>query len=244
MLIFWGTTKKGLVRKFNEDCISTEHAPLFVLADGMGGYKGGEIASSLAVNVTQTWLQKNHAGGPITEERMRQAVFAANTAILREKEKMPDLSGMGTTLAAAYFSQNRLIWASVGDSRIYLYHEGRLAQLTKDHSFVMDLLDKGFITHEEAQDHPRKNELTRAVGIASSLTVDTGTSAADEGDLVLLCSDGLSSYVEDAQIREIIAGGIYDTVSGMKKITEDLLAKVYETGAKDNVSIILASYVR
>ncbi|MDY6083815.1 MAG: Stp1/IreP family PP2C-type Ser/Thr phosphatase [Dialister sp.] len=244
MLIFWGTTKKGLVRKFNEDRISIAHAPLFVLADGMGGYKGGEIASSLAVEVTETCLQKQAAEKPLTEEQIRQAVFAANDAVLQEKEKKPDLSRMGTTLAVAYFSQNQLVWASVGDSRIYLYHDGQLAQLTRDHSFVMDLLDKGYITHEEAQDHPRKNELTRAVGIASPLTVDTGTAPVRAQDLLLLCSDGLSSYVEDEQIRETVVDGRYETVPGMKEITEALLDKVYKTGAKDNVSIILASYVK
>lgn len=243
MLISYGTTRKGLVRKLNEDCISTRYAPLFIIADGMGGYKGGQVASALAVDVAEKYMQNRSHTAAVTESQIKQAVLATNDAILAEKEKTPDLCGMGTTMVAIYISAANLVWASVGDSRLYLYRDGALTQQTRDHSLVMDLLSKGFITQEELQAHPRRNELTRAVGITKNLTVDTGAAEIKQGDLLLLCSDGLSSCVEDKQIQEVLAAGNCGSESGLKKIVESLMDKVYKAGAKDNVSIILASCI-
>lgn len=237
MLLSYGISDRGLVRQMNEDSIFVSEAPFFVLADGMGGYEGGQIASSLAVKTVQDALSVK-SGEPYTETALRDAVLTANRALLWEKARSSQLVNMGTTLVLAAVSGNVLTWAHVGDSRLYLLENGRLRQVTTDHSFVMTLLQEGKITQEEMRGHPRKNEITRAVGIGSELSVDTGRVALTTPCLILLCSDGLSSTLSDETIKETLLS-CGRTREELAACAQKLLKQVYAEGAEDNVSIIL-----
>lgn len=208
----------------------------FVLADGMGGYEGGQIASQSAVEAVRDFFEKE-GDRRVTEETVREAVLGANRAILSRKMKSREFQDMGTTLIVTAVSGGRLYWAHVGDSRLYVMKDGALTQITKDHSFVMTLLEEGKITKEEMRGHPRKNEITRAVGIRPSLDVDTGYLALDAPLLVLICSDGLSALLDDEVIRASLArcGNGEDA---LRDCAEELLREVYDAGATDNISAI------
>lgn len=174
MFIAYGDSRVGLIRKVNEDSISDCSGPVFILADGMGGYVGGQVASRLAVE-SGTGFLKNVPLEKISEGLLKESILHANQVVLTEKMKKPELDGMGTTMITVGINDNVLSWAHVGDSRLYIYHKEVLQQVTTDHSFVMELLRKGKITEDEMHEHPRKNEITRAVGIKKALEVDTGT---------------------------------------------------------------------
>lgn len=238
MILIYGDSQTGLVRKSNEDAIGLSVPGLYVLADGMGGYEGGQIASTLAVEtVTTFWTQK--AQGNVSEDVLKDAILRANDAILARKKEESGLCSMGTTLIAAALSGNHLFWAHVGDSRLYVWKDGVLSQITVDHSYVMELVEQGKLTKEAMRFHPRKNEITRAVGIDSLLKVDTGNLPAEEGSLFLLCSDGLSSMISDEEIGELVAASPRDSEAALEALGQALMEKVYEAGARDNVSLIL-----
>lgn len=237
MILTYGDSKNGLVRKCNEDAIDLSVPGLFILADGMGGYEGGQIASSLAVKQTAAFLADKKED--FSEEAMKQAVLFANEEILRKKEEEPGLSSMGTTLEAAALAGDQLFWAHVGDSRLYVWKDGELTQITEDHSYVMQLVREGKLSKDAMRSHPRKNEITRAVGIDSSLQVDTGTLTIAEGDMLLLCSDGLTSMVTDEEIGSLLAQSPKASKEELAALGEHLMQRVYEAGAKDNVSFIL-----
>ncbi len=236
MLKSYGASRIGLIRKTNEDCVYAADGPLYVLADGMGGYKGGKIASRAAVDAVVRRLRAPDAN-PISEQLLQEAVMDANQAVL-EKKTDDTLSLMGTTLIVAFISENRLYWAHVGDSRLYLYHDSALRQITEDHSFVMRLLSEGKITKEEMKNHPRKNEITRAVGIHHALQIDTGIIDMAPTDEILVCSDGLSGMIDDDSISRILA----EYGNTPQKCVETLLDRVYDAGAHDNVSAIVIRY--
>lgn len=238
MILTYGDSQTGLVRKSNEDAIGLSVPGLYVLADGMGGYEGGQIASTLAVEtVTTFWKQKVH--GVVSEDILKEAILCANEAILARKKEEPGLCSMGTTLIAAALFGNQLFWAHVGDSRLYVWKDGVLSQITVDHSYVMELVEQGKLTKEAMRFHPRKNEITRAVGIDSLLKVDTGNLPAEEGSLFLLCSDGLSSMISDEEIQALVAASPRDSEEALEALGKALMEKVYEAGARDNVSLIL-----
>lgn len=227
-----GTSKIGLVRKLNEDRFYIEE-PFFIVTDGMGGHVGGEIASTMAIDEI---IASIHEAAGIDEEVLAEAVQNANQAICAQVADRTDLQGMGTTVVMAYISKKKLYWANVGDSRLYLYRDNELSRITTDHSMVQTLLDSGKITKEEILVHPQRNLLTRAVGVSEDLTVDTGTVAVRPGDRILLCSDGLTGYISEDRIEKI-----FQNESIEERITEDLMALVYEAGAKDNVTIIVGT---
>lgn len=237
MILTYGDSKNGLVRKCNEDAIDLSAPGLFILADGMGGYEGGQIASSLAVKQTAAFLADKKED--FSEEAMKQAVLFANEEILRKKEKEPGLSSMGTTLEVAAMAGDQLFWAHVGDSRLYVWKDGELTQITEDHSYVMQLVREGKLSKDAMRSHPRKNEITRAVGIDSSLQVDTGTLTVAGGETLLLCSDGLTSMVTDEEISSLLAQSPKASKEELAALGEHLMQRVYEAGAKDNVSFIL-----
>lgn len=237
MIRSYGVSRTGLVRKTNEDCIYTDVSPLYILADGMGGYKGGQTASSIAVQTAARYFAPLRAG-EVSEETVRQSVLAANRAVLHQKNRHREWSQMGTTMIAAAVRGHFLIWGHVGDSRIYIFQEQKLRQITTDHSFVMNLLAEGKITEQEMREHPRKNEITRAVGIGSAPEVDTGTENLDARAFVLICSDGLSTMIDDRRILEILsAPGL-----NLEERVDAMIRDVYTAGATDNVSAILIEY--
>ena len=241
MITSYGTSQIGLVRKENEDAICVDTSPFFVLADGMGGYRGGKLASSIAVSSAEK-IFKACTANDASEETLNKAVMLANRQILDRKKDSNEYAYMGTTMIAAAVRQNHLYWAHVGDSRLYVYHRKKLEQLTTDHSFVMELVSEGKITKEEMRNHPRKNEITRAVGINDSLQVDTGTFDLEEGDLVLICSDGLSNMISDDTIQSILENGKETAPEDLKGMADSLMKAAYEAGALDNISLILINY--
>jgi protein phosphatase len=196
----------GRVRTVNQDRFAEfedgRGSRLFVVADGMGGHQGGETASRLAVEAIGAVFEHSEE---VLETRMRIAVETANERVYMCAGEDPDLAGMGTTVVALCLGEGGEAWvAHVGDSRLYLLRDGRLSALTADHSLVAEMQRQGFLSAEEAEVHPRRNELTRSVGVAPSVEADVTRITAKPGDRFLLCSDGLCGHVRDDEIREVL----------------------------------------
>jgi protein phosphatase len=242
MILTYGDSEKGLVRRANEDAISMKVDGLYLLADGMGGYDGGQIASSLAVESGARYFSSLPLEKAFSEEGLKEAFCAANRAILAEKRDSPSLQSMGTTMVGAAVKGNHLFWAHVGDSRLYRYEAGELTQVTTDHSFVMELVTEGKLTKEEMRRHPRKNEITRAVGIDENMKVDTGSFSLSDGTLILICSDGVSGMVEDEDLARLISENPRKTKDDLKALASSIMEKVYDAGARDNASLILIQF--
>lgn len=239
MILTYGVSEKGLVRKANEDAIGMKVEGLYLLADGMGGYDGGQVASTLAVESGQRYFASLPKEEAFSEEGLKESLCAANRAILSEKRDSPALQSMGTTMVGAAIADGHLYWAHVGDSRLYRYEDGTLTQVTTDHSYVMELVTEGKLTKEEMRRHPRKNEITRAVGIDENLRVDTGSFPLSDGTLILICSDGVSGMVEDEDLCRLISESPRKTKEDMQALGQRIMDKVYEAGARDNASLIL-----
>lgn len=222
----YGATDIGLVRETNQDNFYIDKSVKWaVVADGMGGHNGGETASSLAVEE----IKKSMAQGV----GLKESISNANTLVYRTSVENPELSGMGTTVVLCEILGGRVNVAHVGDSRAYLYRDGKLKQITKDHSIVQQLIDSGTITEEQALYHPQRNLITRAVGTEKNILVDYETLEIFENDYILICSDGLSSYVEESKIVNIIE----NTKSG--ETVEKLIEAANNSGGKDNVTVVL-----
>ena len=225
-------TDTGRARSANEDSYWV-HSPLFVLADGMGGAQAGEVASQTAVGVFS-----DHGGlpdGPGTyEERLAALVAQANGRVYSQAQSDDQFAGMGTTLTVAYVGEDDLAIAHVGDSRFYVLRDGELEQLTDDHSLVGELVRRGQISAEEAEDHPQRSIITRALGIEGEVTVDHFSWPVRDGDVFLLCSDGLTGMVSDAGVAEILAGA-----PSLAVAAQQLVAAANEAGGRDNITVIL-----
>lgn len=231
----YGETKIGLVRSLNEDAFAISEArDIMLVADGMGGYVGGEIASKTAVEAVLYYFN-NYTYA--STRQLEKVIQYANSCILSKIAIEPSLQGMGTTLSLLTLSEGNAFWGHVGDSRIYLFRDGDLTQITPDHTFVQELLDQGRITQAEAADHPDRHVLTRAVGVDQELEVAIGAFPVRENDRLLLCSDGLTSSLSE----EIIVEALSDYRRSEKEIIRRLFDLVYEAGAKDNVTAILAT---
>jgi len=217
----------GRVRLHNEDR-SIATARILAVADGMGGAKAGEVAAQVAVDSLSGLTA-------VDSETVRRAIERANRAIRRMASEDPDKSGMGTTMTAALLRDGQLDVIHVGDSRAYLWREGRLSQVTEDHSVVGELVRRGSITAEEAEVHPHRNVITRALGAEAEVQADTVSTGLHDGDVVLLCSDGLSSYVSEADIAAALEGA--DTLADAARA---LVAKANAAGGVDNVTVVLA----
>lgn len=239
MIRSYGVSKIGLVREANEDCIFAGEDAFFILADGMGGYEGGQTASHLAVETVRVFLagKKPEDYG---EDVLQEAISEANFALLAKKRENADLAMMGTTLTAAAVSGDFLYWGHVGDSRLYILENGTLRQLTTDHTYVMTLYRDGKISKEGMRRHPRKNELMRAVGVDAAVKIDTGKLALRGSALCLLCSDGVSSCVTDEELLQILREH-GSTRESLACCAEKIINKVYAAGAADNTSAILVS---
>lgn len=231
----YGESKIGLVRKVNEDSFYiSQEQDVFVVADGMGGYVGGEIASSTAVEAIAYYFQNYTHVSPV---QLEKAVQYANSCILSKAMIETSLKGMGTTVSLLTIADHKANWAHVGDSRIYVLRNNQLTQITVDHSIVEVLLDEGKITKEEAEHHPKKNILTRAVGVDRDLKVDTGSFDIFPGDRILLCTDGLNSFVNKDDLQK----ALQEYSRKERDIINDLFERVYVNGANDNVTAILVT---
>ena len=229
-MISLGVSKTGLVRQRNEDRFYAK-GPLLIVADGMGGYTGGEYASTMVVDTIVNVIE---GADIITVDVLREAILEANRMVFEKSQSYKELEGMGTTAVVAYVKEDTLLWAHVGDSRLYIYDGSQLRRMTNDHSMVQELVNAGTITEAEVIHHPKRNMLTRAIGVYDTVEVDTGMVKVHEGERILLCSDGLSGYIEESRIEEILSED-----SSESRILEDLVQLVYDAGARDNVTIIL-----
>ena len=229
---FVGLSKIGLVRQRNEDRFFID-GHICAVTDGMGGYSGGEIASTYAVDEIKEYLSSLETIG---QQDLCDAIIHANQRIVNRVACEERLAGIGTTAGVTAIKGNQLYWASVGDSRLYVYRDGHLRQITTDHSMVQELLTAGEITKDEMLNHPQRNLLTRAVGVDEILEVDSGVESILPGDRILLCTDGLSGYVSD----DVIASALQSTDDDMLVI-ESLMEAVYEVGAGDNVTIVVGT---
>jgi protein phosphatase len=232
-------TDSGRARKGNEDCVHIEPAlGLLILADGMGGHEGGEVASRLAVDTINSSLHASVAAGqrPV-EDSIRQAIAVADQAILAKAAESPSLEGMGTTVVVTLCGPDSLLLAHVGDSRAYLWRDGVLRQLTEDHSLVAHMVRTGALTPQDAKGYSMRNVLVRSVGNRNTPQADVLSVAWRAGDCLLLCSDGLTGMVTDDDIRKILAAP--DTTLEQK--CQELVRLANQHGGKDNISVILAS---
>jgi serine/threonine protein phosphatase PrpC len=222
-------THTGLQRRENEDA-ALASPPLFVVADGMGGAQAGEVASRIAVDAFAEGLPDH--GSP--EERLAAVALTANRRIYELAQSERERAGMGTTLTAVYLGETDLSIAHVGDSRAYLFRDGELSRLTQDHSLMAELIRRGKLTEEEAADHPQRSIITRALGPEPDVTVDTWTYPVRAGDVILLCSDGLTSMVSEAHVAEILR-----TSAALDRAAQALIDEANRAGGRDNITVIL-----
>jgi serine/threonine protein phosphatase PrpC len=224
-------THVGQVRMVNQDGYLAQDSILAV-ADGMGGHQAGEVASSVALKVMAEW-PFDWQDPP---ESLRQAVIQATRKILELAEGNEDLTGMGTTLSMALLVNRRAHIAHIGDSRIYKFDGQKLQQLTKDHSVVAELVRRGALTKKEALIHPHRNVLTKALGTAPVVFFDMGEEALEDGDVLILCTDGLFSLITDEEIREVVG-----SISDSQQAAERLVALANERGGHDNITALVAA---
>jgi protein phosphatase len=224
-------TDTGLQRRANEDSLLAR-SPLFVVADGMGGAQAGEVASRVAV-------ESFHAGLPhdtTPEQALATYALAANARIHELSRENVEQAGMGTTLTAVYVGEQEVAIAHVGDSRAYCLREGELLRLTDDHSLVDELIREGRLTPEEAEEHPQRSIITRALGPEETVEIDTRSFRARTEDVYLLCSDGLTSMVPEALIAETLRRHAH---TGLRAAGEALIAAANRAGGRDNITVIL-----
>ena len=237
----------GKVRKNNEDycmgeIIQTEDncIGIFALADGMGGHKKGEVASKIAVDSIIDFLKENILKScgikmDYLDDVIKQGYNYANQKIFDKVSEDSSCEGMGTTLVVAVIYKDDMIMANVGDSRGYLLHNDELRRITRDHSAVEELVNANLITEEEARVHPRRDQITRAMGAEEIIIVDIFREKVEKGDMILLATDGLTGCVEDEDIKNIIKQD-----KDIKEICEDLINQANDNSGKDNISVILS----
>ena len=232
-------TDIGRVRKINEDSHynDPEHMGLYIVADGMGGHQAGEVASALAVETLSTLLREPLKAGnsrpSYIEDAIRDAVVSTNNTIYSLATSKTGYGGMGTTVVVCVVRDNRIHIAHIGDSRAYLLRAGILKQLTTDHSLVQELLSKGRITEAEAADHPRKNILTRALGTDPAVEVDTMDLALDAGDMIMLCTDGITNHVDVQELRSFL----YE--NSPENACRQMIGLANERGGFDNMTVLI-----
>lgn len=229
----------GVVRQNNQDfCLAGEFADgvtWALVCDGMGGANGGNIASETAANTIAEKLNNGYheaMNDNSIKHLMVSAVEAANATVYSRSRSDTDLKGMGTTVVLVIIKNDNIYLANVGDSRIYVVSQSSITQMTTDHSVVQLMLDRGEITPEEAKDHPQKNVITRALGVDDTIRIDFSQEIYHEGDIVLLCSDGLTNFVDESRILHIC--NTYDSY----ELADVLIAEANANGGGDNVTVV------
>ncbi|MEQ1579939.1 MAG: Stp1/IreP family PP2C-type Ser/Thr phosphatase [Steroidobacteraceae bacterium] len=246
-----GATDVGKVREHNEDTIGVDaDIGLLVLADGMGGYNAGEVASGIAVKTVMSLVKEAIERQDLTADDresglsrpsivLRDSIMRANKIIYQTAKTQPQCEGMGTTIVACLFFDNKVAIAHVGDSRLYRLRSSRFEQMTLDHSLLQELVDRGFYSQEEAARASNKNYVTRALGVEPSVEVEIHEEPALKGDYYVLCSDGLSDMVEDEDIHLTIS----TFSASLETIAKQLIQLANDNGGRDNVSVVLAQPV-
>ncbi len=241
-LEFFSATDTGRARNNNEDSVAVDDpSALLVLADGMGGYNAGEVASGMATAFIRTelgrWLAEASESATDTDVRraMDICVDNANRAIFNAANSNPQYAGMGTTLVVGVFRDSRLLVGHVGDSRGYRLRASRLTQITHDHSLLQEQIDSGLITPEQAAFSANKNLVTRAVGVEDTVLLETHLHDVLPGDTYLLCSDGLSDMLDDESISQLLM-----SAETLPDVASALIDAANEAGGKDNISVVLA----
>ncbi len=241
-------TDTGKVREHNEDALASDmDLGLLVLADGMGGYNAGEVASGIAVKTIMDMVQEGvgtQDRGAIEGETgltrqsiiLRDAILRANKIIYQTSKSQPQCEGMGTTIVCCLYWDNRLSIAHVGDSRVYRQRNSRFEQLTMDHSLLQELVDRGFYSEEEAMRSTNRNYVTRALGVEPNVEVEVREEDVEVGDIYVLCSDGLTDMVEDEDIHLTIS----TFNANLDMVGKQLIQLANDHGGRDNVSIVLS----
>ena len=240
-------TDPGMVRSHNEDSIGTDaQIGLAVLADGMGGYNAGEVASGIAVAMLTTEMKQaldeyepqaisSSSGEPAAVALIRENSAKANAAIYQTAKSQPQYAGMGTTLVVSLFYDNRMTVGHIGDSRLYRLRGDQFEQITRDHSLLQEQIDSGMISREQARYSQNKNLVTRAVGIDPEVETEVHTYDVKPGDIYLLCSDGLSDMVMDEDIHATLAM----LQANLPLAAKQLVQQANDSGGRDNISVIL-----
>ncbi len=239
-ITFYQASDVGKVRDHNEDSVLVDDpvdpdkkrkGRLFIVADGMGGYQAGEVASHLAVETVRREYYADPSEDPTA--RLRNAVQAANGEVQRSAQSNSARTGMGTTLVATALLGRKAYIASVGDSRAYVVHQGQISQITQDHSFVAEQVRAGLLTKEQARMHPQRNVITRALGSQPTIQVDTFVGDLSDEDVLLMCSDGLTGHVTDEHIRDTLMRLPPD------RAARQLIQMAKDDGGTDNISVII-----
>ena len=234
----YAKTDIGSKRSMNQDYMYCTTEPvgsfqnLLIVADGMGGHRAGDYASRLCVETMVQSLEKSAHKTPVS--LFEEAVTAANKAVFEESASHVEYEGMGTTVVACTLEENTLYITNIGDSRLYLIRDG-IEQITDDHSLVEEMVKQGNITESEARIHPQKNIITRALGINEEVQADFFEIDVEQGDVIMLCSDGLSNMIEDEDMEYIVKNS--DT---LQTAAESLVARANENGGNDNITVVLA----
>lgn len=237
MLKTFSITDIGKKRKLNQDYVFTSEYQignlpnLFIVADGMGGHNAGDLASQISVNTIESVVRDIKETDP--KEILKIAVTEANAKICKMAKDNENLRGMGTTVVVATFDGHTLLVANVGDSRLYIIND-EIKQITRDHSLVEEMVRLGGIDKENARLHPDKNVITRAVGVEETVQIDFFRANLKLGDVVLMCTDGLTNMLEDLQIQAILEGEV-----DIEQKAEELVAAANEMGGKDNIAVVL-----
>lgn len=233
-------TDKGKIRHHNEDNGGVFHNktgdPIVIVADGMGGHRAGDVASEMAVRLlSEAWKKtEEFLYAPDVEDWFRETIQQVNQEIVAYAHEESGLKGMGTTLVAAVFTRSQVVIANVGDSRAYLLNRKELQQVTEDHSLVNELLRKGEISKEDAENHPRKNILLRALGVEGNVETDTFAVPFEANDILLLCSDGLSNMIAEAEMEQVLL-----SERTLSEKADAFIAKANANGGKDNITVLL-----
>jgi protein phosphatase len=245
-------TDPGMVRGHNEDAVfANPNLGLAILADGMGGYNAGEVASGMATTLLSTELDAafnatspdevdGETGAPFAHRCILEKVAATNSAIFNAAESQPQYAGMGTTLVTALFYDNRVTVAHIGDSRLYRLRGAEFGPITRDHSLLQEQLDSGMISAEEARHSQNKNLVTRALGVDPEVETEMHDHDVQPGDLYLLCSDGLNDMVEDEEIQLTLQM----LGANLELAATQLIQMANDNGGRDNVSVILVKVLR
>ena len=234
---------RGKVRQHNEDnggiFINTEGVHLAIVADGMGGHRAGDVASMMTIDMLkESWKQSSQIEtANDADEWLRSHITKVNEALFKHAEENSECQGMGTTIVAVICTEKFATIANIGDSRCYLFNESGFKQVTEDHSLVNELVRTGQITKEDAENHPRKNVLLRALGTETKVDIDISTVIFEEDDVILLCSDGLSNKLSDQEMIEIIKNE-----QPFEEKADSFIELANHNGGEDNITLVLIQY--